>query len=112
MVHTMGYAKACEMLFTAQKMTAQEAAKVGLVNKVVPLAELERVTMEMARSIAQQAPIAVRLCKLLCRKALETSVDTAWEMAALSQGICLPSEDGQEAIHAFMEKRTPIFKGK
>lgn len=112
MFHLMGYAKACQMLFTADIINAQDALQMGLVNKVVPHDRLEPETYDMARRMAAQAPIALRLDKLLLRKAPEMSLDTALEIAAAVQPICINSGDTKEAIRAFREKRQPVFKGK
>ena len=73
---------------------------------------LEPETYDMARRMAAQAPIALRLDKLLLRKAHEMSLDTALEIAAAVQPICINSGDTKEAIRAFREKRQPVFKGK
>lgn len=112
MVHQMGYAKACQMLFTADIISAQDAERMGLVNRVVPHGELEKETYELARRMAQQAPIALRLGKLLLRKAVAMDLDTALEIAAAIQPICINSKDAKEAIRAFREKRQPVFQGK
>ncbi len=112
MVHLMGYAKACQMLFSADILNAQQALESGLVNKVVPEAQLEAETMELARRMAKQAPIALRLGKVLLRKALEMSLDTSLEICAAVQTICISSKDSQEAIQAFREKRQPVYQGR
>ena len=112
MVHLMGYARACQMLFSADILNAQQALEAGLVNQVVPEAELETETMELALRMAKQAPIALRLGKLLLRKALEMSVDTSLEICAIAQTICISSKDSQEAIQAFREKRQPVYQGR
>lgn len=112
MVHLMGYARACQMLFTADILNAQQALEAGLVNQVVPLNDLEKETLELARRMANQAPIALRLGKLLLRKALEMSMDTSLEICAIAQTICITSKDAQEAIQAFREKRQPVYQGK
>ncbi|MDP6347360.1 MAG: enoyl-CoA hydratase/isomerase family protein [Dehalococcoidia bacterium] len=112
MVHLMGYAKACQMLFTADILNAKQALDAGLVNTVVPDSELEAETMDVARRMSKQAPIALRLGKLLLRKGLEMSLDTSLEICAIAQTICISSQDSQEAIKAFREKRQPVYQGK
>jgi 2-(1,2-epoxy-1,2-dihydrophenyl)acetyl-CoA isomerase len=108
----MGYAKACQMLFTADILNAKQALHAGLVNTVVTDSELEAETMDVARRMAKQAPIALRLGKLLLRKGLEMSLDTSLEICAIAQTICISSQDSQEAIQAFREKRQPVYQGK
>lgn len=112
MARMMGYPRAAEMIFTADILDARQAEQVGLLNRVVPAQDLEGETRAVARRIAGNSPLALRLAKLLLRKALETDLDTALEMATIAAPICLSSQDHHEAITAFREKRTPTFKGR
>ncbi len=104
--------KAAEMLFTGDFMEAEEARQYGLLNRLVDAEELEGATMEMARKIAQGPPIAIRLAKLMLYKGLEFDLETAMQMAAATETITLTSQDHQEGLAAFREKRQPRFIGE
>lgn len=108
----MGLAKALEYLFTGDFLEAEEAEKIGVLNKLVPSEDLERETMGLARKIAQGPPIAIRLMKLQAYKGLQMDLETALEMAAACETITLTSEDHKEGVAAFREKREAQFKGR
>jgi enoyl-CoA hydratase/carnithine racemase len=103
---------AMEMLLTAEPMPAQRAYEIGLVNRVVPAAELHDAAEEMATTIAANAPLSVRAGKAMVYAAAETG----WT-AALAEGDRLfkpayLSEDAQEGPRAFREKRLPRWQGR
>ncbi len=105
-------AKALEMLLLAKRLDAQEALQIGLVNKVVPLSELMSTAMEMAQTICERGPLAVRAIKKAVLRGLEMPLR---EGLLLEQYLAEPlrqSEDAKEGIRAFIEKRKPEFKGK
>ncbi|MBI4304076.1 MAG: enoyl-CoA hydratase/isomerase family protein [Chloroflexi bacterium] len=108
----MGLAKAFEYLFTGDFLEAKEAERIGVLNRMVPAAELEKETMTLARKIASGPPIAIRLMKLQAYKGLQMDMETAVEMAAACESITLKSEDHREGIAAFREKRPAAYKGK
>lgn len=108
----MGLGKALEYLFTGDFLEAEEAEKIGVLNKLVPPEDLERETMSLARKIAQGPPIAIRLMKLQAYKGLQMDLETALEMAAACETITLTSEDHKEGVAAFREKREAQFKGR
>lgn len=108
----MGLGKALELLYTGDWLEAEEAYRIGVLNKLVPSAELEKVTMELAHKIAKGAPAAIKLIKLQTYKGLEMSLETALELAADGEVICLSTQDHIEAVAAFLEKREPVFTGK
>jgi len=108
----MGLAKAAEYIYTADLLEAEEALRLGVLNRLVPSASLEKETMALARQISQNSPLANRLAKLQLHRGLDTDLGTALELGATCQAICLTSEDTKEALVAFREKRKPIFKGK
>lgn len=111
MPRIMGVAKAAEYLFTGDFLGAEEAFRIGVLNRVVPLDKLEEETNTLARKIAAGPPIAIRLSKLQLYKGLEMDLETAMQMAAACETITLTSEDHQEGVVAFREKRSADYKG-
>jgi enoyl-CoA hydratase/carnithine racemase len=112
MPRVMGLAKAIEFIYTADFLEAEEALRLGVLNRVVPAAALEKETTALARRIGENSPLANRLAKLQLHKGLNTDLGTALEMGSTCQAICLTSEDTREALTAFQEKRKPVFKGR
>lgn len=108
----VGMSKALEMFWTADWVSAEEAERVGLVNKVFPDAELMERTYAFARRIAEGAPLAVQLIKRVMRFGLDKDLATAHEIVAANLPIVRASEDHREAVSAFREKRTPRFTGQ
>ena len=103
---------AMEIMVTAEPITAQRAYELGLVNKVVPLAELHDAAQAMAQTIAANAPLSVRAAKSLVYLSAEHGWSAALDAAdELYEPVYL-SEDGQEGPRAFAEKRAPRWQGR
>ena len=101
-----------EIFFTARQFTAQEALTMGLINRMVPAAELEKLTREYADTIGRNAPLTLAAIK---RSLLEYAKDDDKRDLALCQKVvadCFASQDYIEGRRAFMEKRRPVFTGK
>ncbi len=103
---------AAEMIFTGKSIDAQEAYRIGLVNKVVPLERLMEAAKEMASEICRAAPLAVRKSKEAMLKGIDMPLELGLELEDTLVGYVTASEDFAEGIRAFREKRKPVFKGK
>ena len=108
----VGMARAKELVYTGDIFDAAEAARLGLVNRVVPAAELERETRALAEKIAAGPPAAQRLAKHMLNRAATTDLAAALDLEAYSQGLSITSDDHQEGLAAFFEKRAPRFTGR
>lgn len=108
----VGSAKALEILYTGELIDAQEAARIGIVNRVVPDASLLEEGRALARSIATGPPLALRCAKQAVRSGAVSDLDSALALEADLQSLCLHSKDHREGVKAFLEKRTPEFEGE
>jgi enoyl-CoA hydratase/carnithine racemase len=106
----VGPAKAKELIFTAETIDAEEALRIGLLNRLVDDADLESAATELAERIACQPPIAVRRTKRAVDQAARQSLGEGLREAAVGQAECIRSADFLEAVSANLEKRTPAFK--
>ena len=106
----VGRNKAAEMLFTCDHISGEEAAKIGLANRVVPPEELMSATMELADRIKNKAPLVIKYTRQALRKYEFTEDAQKW-VAEVSK-VLNASEDKYEAFTAILEKREPVFKGK
>ncbi len=107
----VGPAKAKELIFTADRIDADEALRIGLVNRVVEDDELEDVVSALAERLAAQPPIAMRWSKRAVNASTTRPVREGLRFEHEGQAECLRSADFKEAIGAFLEKRTPDFTG-
>jgi 2-(1,2-epoxy-1,2-dihydrophenyl)acetyl-CoA isomerase len=107
----VGLARAKELVFTADPIPAAEAERIGLVNRVVPAAELAAQTLALARRIAAGPPRALAMAKSLLTRGLALDLETSLQWEALVQGLMIESEDHREGLAAFFEKRPPRFTG-
>ena len=105
------YAIAMEMLLTGDPISAQMAERWGLVNAVVPRAELMETALNYARRIARNPPLAVQAAKELAIRSMDIDMSTGLRMEQLVQRHLLQTNDGREGPLAFAEKRAPVFAG-
>jgi len=107
----VGPACAAEILFSARRLDADQALRIGLVNRVVPVEELESAVRELAATIAGNAPLTVRACKAAIREARREPSTRDLDAVERMVEACFRSEDYLEGQAAFAEKRSPRFRG-
>lgn len=101
-----------QMLLTGEKVLAQEALSAGLVTRVVAQEQLVEYAMDMAHTIALNAPISVRLVKQTMRRTYDLDLEAVMQLEIDGMMQCFRSEDLVEGINAFIEKRPPVYTGK
>jgi 2-(1,2-epoxy-1,2-dihydrophenyl)acetyl-CoA isomerase len=111
MPRLLGISKAMELAFTGDGIDAKEAERLGAVNKIVPLDQLEKETRTLAEKLAK-GPKGMGLAKRAINRALQVDLETALEYEAYMQEIAGSTEDFKEGLRAFDEKRSPRFQGK
>lgn len=108
----IGLHRAKELAFLADIISAAEAERIGLVNRVVPAAELKGAVTDLARRVAAMAPIQVQMAKRQLNQAFAVSMSEALEFEDLVQAANFGSADTAEAMRAFLERREPRFTGR
>ena len=112
LTNLIGEGRSMEMILTGDMIDAATAERFGLVNHVYPADQLEEKTMELANKIASKAPIALRLCKEAVKFASRSNLDEGLRREVDLFAICFSTEDKEEGVAAFLEKRKPEFKGR
>ena len=112
LANALGRKRAYELIATGEKVSAQKCLDWGLCNRVVPADALLAEARAWAEELAQRAPLSLRYAKAALQTATSTDYATTFDREVEFQGICGASEDSQEAIKAFREKRTPTFRGR
>lgn len=111
MARIIGPAKAKELIFTAEVIKAEEALRIGLVNRVVPAESLMEEAVTMAKTIASKAPIAVKYAKEAINRGLEADMDTAIALETELFGLCFATSDQKKGMQAFLNKEKHMFEG-
>jgi enoyl-CoA hydratase len=112
LVSLVGPAHARMILYTGARINADEALRIGLINRIVPAEELETAVFEVAHQIAANAPLSVAASKLAIDQVLLDPNERDLEALAIATAACFDSEDYREGRAAFREKRPPQFKGR
>jgi enoyl-CoA hydratase/carnithine racemase len=109
---TIGHARAAELFFTGDTIDANTALSWGLVSRVVPAGTLMEEANKLAAKIVRQPPDVLRMTKRMMREGQSVSFDTIMEMSAAMQALSHLTEDHQEAVAAFFDKRQGDYHGK
>ncbi|MEZ5345872.1 MAG: enoyl-CoA hydratase-related protein [Pyrinomonadaceae bacterium] len=112
LTHLIGEGKAMELILTGDMIAANTALDLGLVNYVHPAEELESKTMELANKIAEKSPVALQMAKEAVKTASRSTLEEGLKREIDLFAICFSSEDKEEGVSAFLEKRKPNFKGR
>jgi enoyl-CoA hydratase/carnithine racemase len=108
----VGKGRALQLILSGGMISAQEAYRIGLVNEIVPAANLIARAEEILKQIAANAPVAVRLSLEAVNKGMDTSQSEGFALEASYFGLCAATEDKKEGASAFLEKRAPQFRGR
>jgi enoyl-CoA hydratase len=108
----VGQTKAKEMLFIGDPVNAEEAYRIGLVNKVVPPEKLMEEARALARTLASRPSFSIRMIKTAVNKGIDLSIDAALAYEARCFEMLFSTQDEKEGVRAFIEKRKPVYQGK
>jgi enoyl-CoA hydratase len=112
LTRAIGKALAMEMVLTGRFITAEEALKAGLINRIVPVELYLQEAVKLAEEIAALSPLAVKMAKESVLKAFDSSLEEGLHFERKNFYLLFASEDQKEGMQAFVDKRTPVFKGK
>jgi len=108
----IGPQRAKEMMFLGEKVSAEEALQIGLINKIIPSDKLMETTISIAENLAKKSPISIGLTKRMMNQHVNGQLKMLLEIEATTQDICLQTKDFKEGVASFFEKRQPMFIGK
>lgn len=108
----IGVGRAKELILTGDHISAQKALEYGLVNRVVPMEDLDRAVTDLAQKLASRGPVALRMAKNAINNGMQADLKTALQLEANCYSICFATDDRVEGMNAFLEKRKPNFQGR
>lgn len=108
----VGYSRALELLWSGDFISANEAKEIGLVNMVYPSEGFFEKSLEYAKKLANKPQVAVRLIKRTVKQSIKSDLRSSLDLVSSHFAIVKSTEDHQEAVNAFLEKRKPVFTGK
>ncbi len=108
----VGIDRACQIIWTGDMISADEAERIGLVTTVVPHDELESATWELAEKLAKGPPLAIQKAKRAIYQGLGADLETSLKATSAAVGELRNTDDHAEGARAFVEKREPVFRGK
>ncbi len=112
LVRQLGYRRAFQLSVETERISAARCVELGLANKAVPAESLQQAALDWAQALAKRAPLSLAATKKAMRFAADNDWAASYDLEARLQGELLGSEDNQEGIDAFFEKREPDFKGR
>ena len=111
LVRLIGKGRALNYILTGDSITAKQALELGIVSDITTSEELWETVLTKSRKILEKGPLAVRLAKLVVNEGNDVSLSAALTIEKLAQALLFTTEDKREGTEAFMEKRTPVYKG-
>ncbi len=112
LVRQLGYRRAFQLSVETERIPAARCVELGLANKAVPAESLQQVALDWAQALAKRAPLSLAATKKVMRFAADNDWASSYDLEARLQGELLGTEDNEEGINAFFEKREPDFKGR
>jgi len=108
----IGKSRAAELILTGKIINADEAYNIGLINRVMPPDKLMDECLQLAKTISEKSPVAVKYALRAINEGVEVDIAAGLRLESLCIGACYASEDGKEGLRAFVEKRKPKFVGR
>jgi len=111
LIEVIGATYTCQLLFTADAIDGRRAYEIGMVNEVVPDAELDNAVKALMQKVSANAPLSLRAMKATIRRCMSAAFDAAHEDIEELIAVVVKSQDSKEGSRAFLEKRKPVWKG-